>query len=59
MSEAQEPHEVAEVIWTATTDGTDQLRYVSGEGAQELLDTRYSGAQDEAFVAGLRNRFGL
>ncbi len=56
---SQEPEEVAEVIWAAATDGTDRLRYVSGEGAQTLLDQRYSAEQDEAFVAGLRAQFGL
>lgn len=55
----QEPEEVAEVIWSAATDGTDQLRYISGDGAVELLGGRYSSAQDEAFVAGLRKNFGL
>ena len=56
---SQEPEEVAEVIWAAATDGTDRLRYVSGEGARTLLDQRYSAEQDEAFVAGLRAQFGL
>ena len=56
---SQAPEEVAEVIWTAATDGTDRVRYVSGEGAQALLDQRYSFEQDEAFVAGLRTQFGL
>ena len=55
----QEPEEVAEIIWTAATDGTDQLRYISGNGAVELLGRRYSSEQDEAFVAGLRENFGL
>lgn len=55
----QEPEEVAEVIWAAATDGSDRLRYVSGEGAQDLLGRRYSAEQDEAFVAGMRARFGL
>ena len=58
-SGSQEPEEVAEVVWTAVTDGTDQLRYVSGEGAKALLAQRYSAEQDEAFLAGMRKRFGL
>lgn len=56
---SQEPEEVAEVIWTAATDGSSRLRYVSGAGAQALLDQRYSGQQDETFVAGMRAQFGL
>lgn len=55
----QDPEEVAEVIWSAATDGTDQLRYISGEGAIELLGKRYSNEQDEAFIAGMRRNFGL
>ncbi len=55
----QEPEEVAEVIFAAATDGTMQLRYVSGEGAKALLANRYSAEQDEQFVAGFRASFGL
>ncbi len=55
----QEPEEVAEVIWGAVTDGSERLRYVSGEGAENLLRQRYSAEQDEAFVAGMRAQFGL
>ena len=58
-SGSQEPDEVAEVIFTAATDGTRQLRYVSGEGAKALLANRYSAEQDEQFVAGMRAEFGL
>ena len=55
----QEPEEVAEVIFAAATDGTAQLRYVSGDGARDLLANRYSAEQDERFVAGMRAQFGL
>ena len=55
----QDSVEVAEVIWSAATDGTDQLRYISGDGAVELLGGRYSTEQDEAFLAGMRKSFGL
>lgn len=58
-SNHQEPEGVAEVIWTAATDDTDRLRYISGDGATTLLGERYSIEQDESFVAGLRTRFGL
>jgi NAD(P)-dependent dehydrogenase (short-subunit alcohol dehydrogenase family) len=54
-----EPAEVAEVVWTAVTDGTDQLRYLAGDGARTVLGQRYSAEQDEAFVAGMRAAFGL
>ena len=55
----QEPHEVAEVIYAAATDDTAQLRYISGQGAEALLASRYSVEQDEQFVAGMRAQFGL
>ena len=55
----QEPHEVAEVIFSAATDGTDQIRYISGDAAAQLLANRYSAEQDEQFVAGMRAQFGL
>lgn len=55
----QEPHEVAEVIFSAATDGTDQIRYISGARAAQLLANRYSAEQDEQFVAGMRGQFGL
>jgi hypothetical protein len=58
-SGSQEPEEVAEVIFTAATDGTAQIRYISGEGAKALLANRYSAEQDEQFVAGMRTQFGL
>lgn len=54
-----EPEEVAEVIWTAVTDGTTQLRYLAGDGARTVLSQRYSAEQDEAFVANMRATFGL
>ncbi|MFK7989722.1 MAG: hypothetical protein AB8I08_27130 [Sandaracinaceae bacterium] len=55
----QKPEGVAEVIWGAANDMSRKLRFVSGEGAEELLAGRYSAEQDEAFVNGLRERFGL
>ncbi len=58
-SGSQEPEEVAEVIFAAATDGTSQLRYISGEGAKALLANRYSSEQDEQFMAGMRAEFGL
>jgi len=58
-SGSQEPEEVAEVIFTAATDGTSQIRYISGQGAKALLANRFSAEQDEQFVAGMRAQFGL
>jgi NAD(P)-dependent dehydrogenase (short-subunit alcohol dehydrogenase family) len=58
-SDRQTPEGVAEVIWQAVHDPTARLRFISGEGAKELLAARYSVEQDEAFLAGMRKRFGL
>lgn len=57
-SSHQTPEEVAEVIFTAATDESPRLRYISGQGAKELLASRYPG-DEEAFLAGLRKSFGL
>ncbi len=58
MANGSTPELVAEVIFRATTDGTDQLRYEAGEDALALLAHRRS-ADDATFFAGLREQFGL
>ena len=55
----QEPEDVAKVIWEAATDNSDRLRYISGEGAKATLNARFSIDQDEQFVAGMRQTYGL
>ena len=52
---ASPPELVAEVILTAVTDDTDQLRYTAGEDAEQMIRGR-SAAGDEAFVTGMRTR---
>lgn len=49
---------VAEIIYTATTDGTDQLRYTAGDDARLILDTRRQ-ADDATYIAGMKAQFGL
>lgn len=47
-SELQDPEDVAEVIWTAVTDGTTRLRHIAGGGgADGLLGQHCSAEQDE------------
>ena len=58
MANGSAPELVAEVIFRAATDGTDQLRYEAGEDAVALLARRRS-ADDATFFAGLREQFGL
>ena len=43
------PSLVADVIYTAVTDGTDQLRYRAGEDANFLLDNRKKMNDEEFF----------
>ncbi len=50
------PEEVAEVIHTAATDGTDQLRYVSGKDAEKMLSARAS-TDDAAYMEMIRKMF--
>jgi NAD(P)-dependent dehydrogenase (short-subunit alcohol dehydrogenase family) len=52
------PELVAEVIYNAATDGTDQLRYVAGNDAAAILDAR-AKISDEQYYAMVRQRFGL
>ena len=53
-----EPQVVADVIWQAATDGSDQLRYTAGPDAAELIKNRKL-ADDATFIAGLKQQLGL
>lgn len=55
---ASPPEMVAEVIYQAATDGTEQLRYEAGADAIQLLAARRA-ADDATFIAGLKANFGL
>ena len=52
------PEQIAEVIYTAATDGTDTLRYRAGADALQLLEAR-SKMSDEEFFAMQKQLFGL
>jgi short-subunit dehydrogenase len=52
------PEQIAEVIYTAATDGQDTLRYRAGSDAIQLLDAR-SQMSDEGFFAMQKQQFGL
>ena len=49
---------VAEVIYQAATDGTDQLRYTAGEDAKEYMANRKQ-LDDATFMQGMKDRYGL
>ncbi len=55
---AEEVTGVAGVIYEAATDGTDQLRYVSGNDAHAILAKR-SAEDDATFVGDMRKQFSL
>lgn len=58
MANGSAPERIAEVIYSATTDGTDRLRYEAGADAVQMLVVRRS-TDDAGFLAGMRARFGL
>lgn len=49
---------IAEVVYTATTDGTSQLRYEAGPDAVQLLAGRRA-SDDATFLGGMKAQFGL
>ena len=49
---------VANVIFEAATDGTNQLRYTAGEDAKLLISNRKQ-YDDETFIGGIKSQFGL
>lgn len=51
------PSLVAEVIYSAVNDGTNQLRYRAGEDAKHLLDIRKKMTDDE-FFSIMNNQMG-
>ncbi|WP_411034340.1 SDR family oxidoreductase [Shinella sp. BYT-45] len=53
-----EPDEVARTIFAAATDGTDRLRYVSGQDAERLLARRLR-EDDSTFFVFLRGAFRI
>ncbi len=55
---ASEASVVADVIWTAVTDGTAKLRYTAGEDAAQFMANR-KALDDETFIAGIKGQFGL
>lgn len=57
MEGGAEPEIVAEVIFTAATDGSDQLRYTAGDDAKQFMEKR-SAESDSTFLREMEGRFG-
>lgn len=49
--------EVANVIYTAATDETHQLRYIAGPDAEKQISIRHYGKSDQEYVEAIRNVF--
>jgi len=58
MSQSSTPESVAEVIYTAATDGTNQLRYHVGADAEQYLALRKK-TTDEEFIGVFKEQLGL
>jgi NADP-dependent 3-hydroxy acid dehydrogenase YdfG len=56
--QGSEPEVVAKVIYTAATDGTDQLRYEAGDDAVEIITNRKK-LDDATFISGIKAQMGL
>jgi len=52
------PRVVAEKVFEAATDGTDQLRYPATPDAIAMLEKR-NNESDEQFIGDIRRQFGL
>ena len=52
------PERLAQALYDAATDGSAQVRYVVGDDALAVMQTRKE-LGEEALLGGLRQRFGL
>lgn len=52
------PEQLAEALFDAATDGSAQVRYVTGADALATMQAR-KDLGEEALIAGIRQRFGL
>lgn len=49
---------IADVIYEAATDGTNQLRYAAGEDAKAIIAQREQ-SDDASYIEGMKAQFGL
>ena len=57
-SNSSEPIIVAEKIYEAATDGKDQLRYIAGPDAEQIIAARKQ-MDDDSYMAMMRQQMGL
>ena len=53
-----DPIIVAQTVWEAATDGTNQLRYIAGEDARQIIAARRQ-MDDPEYLALVRSQMGL
>ena len=58
FAQASPARDVAEVIWTAVTDGTDRMRYAAAGGSEDMLAER-AALDDAAYFQSMKDRLGL
>lgn len=57
MEHASEASVVADVIYQAATDGTNQLRYTAGDDAKQIMENS-NKFNDAEFAGGIKSQFG-
>lgn len=57
-ADGSEPILVAETIYKAATDGTDQLRYIAGPDAEQIIAARKQ-MDDPEYLQLIRSQYGL
>ncbi|MFJ9371302.1 SDR family oxidoreductase [Nocardia sp. NPDC101769] len=58
MQQYSEPEQIAEVVYQAATDGTDQLRYLAGADAKATYETRLRLGEEQFRKATAQQFFG-
>ncbi|MDF2384706.1 SDR family oxidoreductase [Nostoc ellipsosporum NOK] len=58
QEQVSSPEQIAEVVYDATTDESDRLRYAAGADAEHLLAARYASS-DAEFFAALKAQVGM
>lgn len=53
-----DPIIVAQTVWDAATDGSNRLRYIAGEDAQQIISVRKQ-MNDPEYLALMRSQMGL
>lgn len=56
--QSSEPIVVAEKIYEAATDGTNQMRYIAGQDAQQVIAARKQ-MDDDSYMNMMRQQMGL